>query len=243
MKPRRFPIATITVLVMTGVAELLQWTVKGWGPTLERDPNGLTWAHWWRLFSPLLTQMASPGVSGTAQFVSNMVFLAAIGIGAERVLGPRWWLVGYVVGGVVGQATGYWLEPPGGGTSVAVLGVAALFAMAVVLGERAPWVSLMFVGYFVVAITFVTVMNWIVAVAVIVVGGWLYQFGRSRRPRRADLALIGVTVLAAAVLIGVGDHHGWAFAAGVALTPLYRLSRQHRAGARDRDDRSLDLVT
>jgi membrane associated rhomboid family serine protease len=231
------------VLVLTAVAELLQWTVTGWGAALERDPDGLTWSHWWRLFSPLLTQMASPGVSGTTQFVSNMVFLAVIGIGAERVLGPWWWLAGYVVGGVVGQATGYWLEPPGGGTSVAVLGVAALFAMAVLLGETAPSVSLMFVAYFVLAITLVGLLNWIVAVAVIVLGAWLYQFARERHPRRADLALIGVTVLAAAVLIGAGDHHGWAFAAGMALTPLYRLSRQRRAGTRDRDEGGLDRVT
>ncbi|GIH19558.1 hypothetical protein [Rugosimonospora africana] len=243
MRQRRFPIVTTIVLVLTGVAELLQWTVKGWGPGLERDPDGLTWSHWWRLFSPLLTQMASPGVSGTAQFVSNMVFLAVIGIGAESVLGPRWWLVGYVVGGVVGQATGYWLEPPGGGNSVAILGVAALFAMAVVLGEPAPSVSLMFVAYFLAAITLFSLTNWIVAVAVVVIGAWLYQFARGRWPRRADLALIGVTVLAAAVLIAAGDHHGWAFAAGMTLTPLYRLSRQRRARTRDRDDRTLDLVT
>jgi hypothetical protein len=45
-----------------------------------------------------------------------------------------------------------------------------------------------------------------VAVAVIVVGAWLYQFARGRWPRRADLALIGVTVLAAAVLIVAGDY-------------------------------------
>ncbi len=234
MRHRRFPIVTIIVFVLTGIAELLQWTVKGWGPALERDPDGLTWSHWWRLFSPLLTQMASPGVSGTAQFASNMVFLAVIGIGAERVLGPRWWLAGYIVGGVVGQATGYWLEPPGGGNSVAIAGVAALFAMAIVLGERAPSVSLMFVGYFLVAITLVSLTNWIAAVVVIVISGWLYQFARGRWPRRADLALIGVTVLAAAVLIGAGDHHGWAFAAGMALTPLYRLSRQRRARVRER---------
>jgi chromate transport protein ChrA len=114
--------------------------------------------------------------------------------------------------------------------------------MAVVLGERAPSVSLMFVGYFLAAITLFSLTNWIAAVAVIVVGAWLYQFARGRWPRRADLALIGFTVLAAAVLIGAGDHHGWAFAAGMALTPLYRLSRQRRARMRDRDDRTLDLV-
>jgi hypothetical protein len=79
--------------------------------------------------------------------------------------------------------------------------------------------------------------------AVIVAGAWLYQFARGRWPRRADLALIAVTVLAAAVLIGAGDHHGWAFAAGMALTPLYRLARQRRAGTRDRGDSTLDLVT
>ncbi|WP_426504158.1 rhomboid family intramembrane serine protease [Dactylosporangium sp. McL0621] len=243
MRDRRFPIVTTIVLVLTAVAEILQWTVKGWGPALQRDPDGLSWAHWWRLFSPLLTQMASPGVSGTAQFASNMVFLAVIGIGAERVLGPRWWLAAYAVGGIAGQATGYWLEPPGGGTSVAVLGVAALFAMAVVLGERAPSVSLMFVGYFLAAITLVSLTNLITAVVVIVAGAWLYQFARGRWPRRADLVLIGASVLAAAVLIGAGDHHGWAFAAGMALTPLYRPARQRRTATRDRDDRTLDLVT
>jgi membrane associated rhomboid family serine protease len=228
MKGRRFPIVTTIVFVVTGVAEVLQWTVQSWGPTLERDPNGLSWSHWWRLFSPLFTQMASPGVSGTAQFCSNMLFLAVIGVGAELVLGPWWWLAGYVVGGVVGQATGYWLEPPGGGNSVAILGVAALFAMAVVLGAQAPSVSLMFVGYFLAAITLVGLTNWIAAVAVIMVGAWLYQFARERWPRRADLAVVGVAVLAAAVLIGVGDHHGWAFLAGAALTPLYQRSLRRR---------------
>ncbi|MEU7874022.1 hypothetical protein [Dactylosporangium sp. NPDC049140] len=54
----------------------------------------------------------------------------------------------------------------------------------------------------------------------------------------ADLALIGVSVLAAAVLIGAGDHHGWAFAAGLALTPLYRLARRRRADTRPAQNRS-----
>jgi membrane associated rhomboid family serine protease len=248
MRHRPFPIVTSIVLVVTAVAELLQWRVSGWGPALQRDPNGLTWSHWWRLFSPLFTQIATPGVSGTAQFVSNMIFLAVIGIGAERVLGPRWWLAGYLAGGVVGQATGYWLEPPGGGTSVAVLGVGALFAMAVVLGAPAPRVSLMFVGYFVLAITLIGLTNASVAIVVIVLVAWLYQFGRQRQPRRADLALIAVTVLAAAVLIGVGDHHGWAFAAGMALAPFYRRSRQHRSDPHhtelpDPDSRHRDDVT
>lgn len=31
MKHRRFPIVTTVVFVVTGVAELLQWTVKSWG--------------------------------------------------------------------------------------------------------------------------------------------------------------------------------------------------------------------
>ncbi|UAB98913.1 hypothetical protein Dvina_13015 [Dactylosporangium vinaceum] len=186
--------------------------------------------------------MASPGVSGTAQFVSNMLFLAVIGVGAEWVLGPRWWLAGYAVGGVAGQATGYWLEPPGGGTSVAVLGVAALLAVAVVLGERAPSVSLMFVGYFLAAITLGLLVNFGVAIVVIVAGAWCYQFARSRRPRRADLTLVGVAVLAAAVLIVAGDHHGWAFAAGLALGPLYRLAHRRRARAQGRDGRALGLA-
>ncbi|WP_433218490.1 hypothetical protein ACQP00_12625 [Dactylosporangium sp. CS-047395] len=229
MSNRRFPIATTVVFALTAVAELLQWTIKDWGPALQRDPGGLTWSHWWRLFSPLLTQMASPGVSGTAQFVSNMLFLAVIGVGAEWVLGPRWWLAGYLTGGIVGQLTGYWLEPPGGGTSVAVLGVAALLAMAVVLGARAQSVSLMFVGYFLAAITLVSLTNLITAVIVIVVGAWLYQFARNRWPRRADLTLVGVSVLFAAVLIAAGDHHGWAFAAGMALAPLYRRSPTARS--------------
>jgi membrane associated rhomboid family serine protease len=235
MRRRGFPIVTTIVLAVTAIAELLQWTVSGWGPNLERDPDGLSWSHWWRLFSPLLTQMASPGVPGTVQFVSNMVFLAVIGVGAERVLGPRWWIAAYLVGGVVGQATGYWLEPPGGGTSVAILGVAALFAMAVALGEPASPVALMFVGYFLAAITLVGLTNMITAVVVIVIGAWLYQFARARRPRRADLALIGFTVLAAAVLIATGDHHGWAFAAGMALTPLYHRSRRRQARERTPD--------
>jgi membrane associated rhomboid family serine protease len=242
MHQRRFPIVTIVVLLVTAVAELLQCTIKGWGPALQRDPDGLTWSHWWRLFSPLFTQMASPGASGTVQFVSNMVFLAVIGIGAERVLGPRWWLAGYVVGGVVGQATGYWLEPPGGGTSVAVLGVAALFAMAVVLGAQAPPVSLMFVGYFLVAITLTSLTNVIVTMVVIVAGAWLYQAARGRWPRRADLAVVGVAGLAAAVLLVAGDHHGWAFAAGAALAPLYRRSLRRRDPAPDRAGQSLDAV-
>jgi hypothetical protein len=123
----------------------------------------------------------------------------------------------YLVGGVVGQLTGYWWEPTGGGNSVAILGVAGLFLVAVLRGAPPMPISLMFVGYFVTALVMFHFGSWIATLVAVMVGGSLYQFARGRWPRRADLTLIAFVTVGAVVLTAVRDHHGPALLAGAVL--------------------------
>src|SRR3989442_9520440 len=71
-----------TLLFMTryavGVAVLaaiLQYTVPGFGPALQRDPTALAHGEWWRLVSPLFVQTL-----GWYQVLANLVTLALFGV-------------------------------------------------------------------------------------------------------------------------------------------------------------------
>jgi membrane associated rhomboid family serine protease len=128
----RFPIVTAVVFVVTAVTSVLGLAVPGVLEALERTPQGLH-GEWWWTFTALFVQ--DGGVLGT---VSNLTFLALLGVLAERLVGPRWWLAAYFGAGLAGELAGYAWQPTGAGNSVAVCGLAGVLVVALAAGTRLP---------------------------------------------------------------------------------------------------------
>ena len=116
--PRRWPIATVSVLAVTAVLTVLQYPFPQVRLALWRDPNALAAGQWWRLVTPLFVQY-----DAVWQIVVVFACIAGVGVLAERIFGHGWWLLLYLGCGVIGQAFGYRWEPPDAGASVAAAGL------------------------------------------------------------------------------------------------------------------------
>ena len=66
---------------------------------------------------------------GWLQIVVNSIGLLVYGTLVERAIGRGWWIVGYVVAGLVGEVAGIFWQPVGGGNSVAICGLIGLFSV------------------------------------------------------------------------------------------------------------------
>jgi rhomboid protease GluP len=80
--PRRWPVATASVLAITVVLTVLQFPFPAVRLALWRDPDALAAGQWWRLVMPLLVQY-----DPVWQIVMVLTLIAAIGALAERVFG------------------------------------------------------------------------------------------------------------------------------------------------------------
>ena len=116
--PRRWPIATASVLAVTVALTVLQFPFPQVRQDLWRAPGSLAAGQWWRLVTPLLVQY-----DAVWQIVAVLACIAAVGVVAERIFGHARWLLLYLVCGVVGQAFGFRWEPPDAGASVAGAGL------------------------------------------------------------------------------------------------------------------------
>jgi rhomboid protease GluP len=116
--PRRWPIATVSVLAVTVVLTVLQFPFPQVRLDLWRAPGALAAGQWWRLVTPLLVQY-----DAVWQIVVVLACIAGVGVVAERIFGRARWLLLYLVCGVVGQAFGFRWEPPDAGASVAGAGL------------------------------------------------------------------------------------------------------------------------
>jgi rhomboid protease GluP len=116
--PRRWPVATASVLAITVVLTVLQFPFPAVRLALWRDPDALAAGKWWRLVTPLFVQY-----DAVWQIVVVFACIAAIGVVAEWVFGSGRWLLLYFGCGVVGQAFGYRWDPPDAGASVAAAGL------------------------------------------------------------------------------------------------------------------------
>jgi rhomboid protease GluP len=116
--PRRWPIATMSVLAVTVVLTVLQVPVPAVRLALWRDPDAFAAGQWWRLVTALFVQN-----DAWWQIVIVFAFIAGIGVIAERLFGPGRWLLLYLGCGVVGQAFGFRWQPYDAGASVAGAGL------------------------------------------------------------------------------------------------------------------------
>jgi membrane associated rhomboid family serine protease len=117
-RPRRWPVATVSVLAVTAVLTVLQYPFPQVRLALWRDPDAIAAGQWWRLVTALFVQY-----DAVWQIVVVFACIAAVGVLAERVFGHGWWLLLYLGCGVVGQVFGVLWEPPDAGASVAGAGL------------------------------------------------------------------------------------------------------------------------
>src|SRR5262245_49690947 len=108
------PIATITVLAITGFLTTLQVVDPGLLPLLERTPDALVRHEWWRVVTPMFVHSG-----GWRQILFNFSAILIVGIVVEQVFGSRLWLLLYFGCGLVGEIAGYAWQPQGAGASVA----------------------------------------------------------------------------------------------------------------------------
>ena len=128
---RNVPWLTLVVLVVTTTVTAgmyLRWPELG--PILERDPKMLT-GEWWRFVTTWFVL-----TDGWTQIVINSIGLHAYGVLVERVIGRGWWVVAYVVAGLVGEIAGIFWQPVGGGNSVAICGLIGLFSVWQALSQK-----------------------------------------------------------------------------------------------------------
>jgi len=125
----RRPWATATVMVVMVAMIVLQYTVHGLSDQLMRQPGALRDGRWWRVFTALFIQS-----SGLIQIVVNVGALAVAGPIAERVLGPRSWLLVFFGSGLVANIVSEagWSRH-GGGDSVAICGLVGALAAVCLL--------------------------------------------------------------------------------------------------------------
>jgi membrane associated rhomboid family serine protease len=209
----RLPVVTAVVFAVTTVTSVLGLAVPGVLAALERTPRGLH-GEWWRIVTALFVQ--DGGVLGT---VSNLAFLALLGVLAERLVGPRWWLVAYFGAGLAGELAGYAWQPTGAGNSVAVCGLAGLLIVALLAGTRLPALAPMAVLWWCGALL---AGPWGTGALLAGVGGAVaVQAARPWAVTAGRLAA-AAAVLAAVALAAARDLHGAALLAGVAIAAATR---------------------
>lgn len=219
---RRFPLLSLIVCTVAVAAAVAQYAVPSVVPAWERDLDALQSGEWWRLVSPLLVQTL-----GWHQVVANLVTLAVFAVVAEWLVGRwRWWIL-FAAGTLGGQLSAYLQREPGGGSSIAICGLAGGVAVALLAGRwpAPPWFSQAVVVY--VAL----LAGWGfggpvgAAVAGTCCAAALYLL-RAAPTRTAELLTLSGALLAAAALAATRDLHGASLLAGaVAMAAMAAAER------------------
>jgi membrane associated rhomboid family serine protease len=232
---------TLVVLVVTGAMAAAQAADPALLGHLERTPAALH-GEPWRIGTALLVQ--DGGVIGA---LSNLAFLAAVGIVAEQVLSRSVWLAQYLGIGVAAELVGHAWQPVGGGNSIAVCGLAGAVAVALWRGDpRLPALSAPVVLVWCGALAGTASAELAppaVLVSAAAAGLALRRRARGHDPGRPVAAVVAATGIALAAATSI---HGAALLGGIALAlSLHRSLRRPGdtagvAGGNDRRGRRPD---
>jgi membrane associated rhomboid family serine protease len=213
---RRPPILTATAVTVAIGAAVAQYGFPAVVPALVRDLDALRAGQWWRSASPLLVQTL-----GWHQVVANLLALAVFGLVAEWLVGRWRWLVLFAAGTLGGQVAAYAWQEPGGGSSIAICGLAGGAAVTLLAGHGpVPRPFAHAVVYYVVALT-----GWgfsgIVAAGLGGLGAAAFLHGLPRLGVREveRVALAGAVACAAALAVAA-DLHGVSLISGMATMAL-----------------------
>ncbi|MEW2499277.1 MULTISPECIES: rhomboid family intramembrane serine protease [unclassified Amycolatopsis] len=129
--PRRAPVLTGAVFLVTAAALVAQLAAAGLLEHVRRDGAAIDAGQWWRLLTGMFFQDG-----GLVGGVFNLVVLAIFGTLAESYFGRVRTFVLYFGCGLFGQFMSYvWLQPVGAGNSMCVAGLIGALAVALL---RAP---------------------------------------------------------------------------------------------------------
>ena len=128
----RLPWLTLLVFVVTSAVTGAMLVRPEIGTALQRDPAMLS-GEWWRFVTTWLVL-----TDGWSQIVLNSIALLIFGPLVERSQGRAWWIIAYVVAGLVGEVAGIFWQPVGGGNSVAICGLIGLFSVTLTRQTKLP---------------------------------------------------------------------------------------------------------
>ncbi|MFI5606098.1 rhomboid family intramembrane serine protease [Amycolatopsis sp. NPDC051903] len=129
--PRRLPVLTGAVFLVTAAALVAQLAVPGLLEHVRRDGTAIDAGQWWRLLTGMFFQDG-----GLVGGIFNLAVLAVFGTLAESYFGRARWIALYFGCGLFGQFLSYvWLQPVGAGNSMCVAGLIGALAVALL---RAP---------------------------------------------------------------------------------------------------------
>ena len=131
--PMKLPVATLSILLVTGILTGLQFTFPQILPALMRTPATVADHEWWRFVTPLFVH-----ASGWKQIAFVFPAVLIVGTLAERILGSGQVLLIYMVSGFVGEIAGLAWKPYGAGASVAGAGLLGALAFWLVVKNRTP---------------------------------------------------------------------------------------------------------
>ncbi|MBL8928080.1 MAG: rhomboid family intramembrane serine protease [Pseudonocardia sp.] len=202
---RRAPVLTGVLTLVTAVVSVAGLV---WPAVLAALARSGAADQPWRWVTSLLVQ--DGGVAGT---VSNLGFLAVLGMAAEQVVG-RVALVGcYLAAGLAGQVAGVFWQPYGAGNSVAVCGLAGVLVWVCSDEDVPRWAGSA------VALWLGALLGtwWLPLVALGVVGAAVDRRVLLGAPGVRVPVWVTASVAVACVLIGLGNIHGVALAVGTVL--------------------------
>jgi rhomboid protease GluP len=130
---KRFPVATVSVFLITAIVTALQFAFPGMLEALRRDGAAFAQHEWWRLITPLFVN-----AEGWRQIAFVFPAMLIVGVLVERLFGNWRWLVLYFGGGIAGELAGYAWKPIGAGASVAVAGLLGALAAWLIMENRRP---------------------------------------------------------------------------------------------------------
>lgn len=205
---RRGPWLTAVVVAVTAAGGIAQHIFPGLLGQLERSPAGLH-GQWWRIGTALFVQDG-----GLAGLVSNLIFLAAIGVAAEQVCTRRRWMVQYFGTGLLAELVGYAWQPIGGGNSIAICGLASAVAVTAWRDHArlAPWVPSVVLVWCGALLGYL----WEPLIILGIIAGVAASRAALAGRRTGPAILLGV-VFAGVVLAAAANIHGAALLIGVAL--------------------------
>lgn len=119
----RIPVATLSVLIVTGAVTAWQFHDPHLLDQLRRNPDQLTSGEWWRAVTPLLVQ------DPPWQAWATVPGIFVLGVNVEKFFGGLGMLTVYIGSGLAGEAFGYALQPHGAGNSVADCGMIGALAV------------------------------------------------------------------------------------------------------------------
>jgi membrane associated rhomboid family serine protease len=126
--PAKLPVATVSILLVTGILTGLQFAFPQILPALMRSPAAVSKHEWWRFVTPLFVH-----ADGRKQIAFVLPAVLVVGTLAERIQGSRQVLLLYFVSGFAGEIVGLAWKPYGAGASVAgagLLGAPAVWMLA-----------------------------------------------------------------------------------------------------------------